>query len=102
MFLNLIDDIKFKILKDHFAFRELMELRLVSKEFERLIGNKIFWTVINLTDVGTAPICDLEKQFLHDNNSYIYRLSSKSLMSPIFSIPTSLRKYMIHNKLLII
>ena len=103
MFLNICEDLQIKILTDHFSFRELMKLRMVSKTLKMIVdNNKKFWTIINLTDIGTAPLSQLEHQFAHDSYSYIYRLSSKAQMSSTFMIPSSLKHIMISNKLLII
>ena len=103
MLLNICEDLKIKILTDHFSFRELMMLRVVSKTLKMTIdNNNKFWTIINMTDISTAPIAQLEEQFLHDSYSYIYRLSSKAQMASEFMIPSSLKICMINNKLLII
>ena len=95
------EDVIIKIFNDNFDFKEVIYFRLINKHFCKVLENKEFWEIINLTDVGTVEKKQISDN-LQDNNSYIYFLSGKKREDCFFSIPTSLKKKMLYTKLLII
>jgi hypothetical protein len=96
------NDIILRIFNDFLSFKEIIYLRLLNKNICHVLESREIWEIINLTDINTVDKKQIIINFQKDNNFYLYLLSGKKRDDCCFSMPMSLKKKMIHTKLLII
>lgn len=98
---NISRNILIKIFNDYLHFKEIIGFRLLNKELNIILQDKLIWRVVNLTDIGTIDKKEIYMN-LENNNSYIYFLSGKKRDDCFVCIPNGLKKNFLNTKLLII
>lgn len=98
---NISKNIIVKIFNDYLHFKEIISFRLLNKELNIILQDKLIWQIINLTDVGTVDKKEIYMN-LEKDNSYIYFLSGKKRDDCFLCIPNGLKKNLLNTKLLII
>ena len=98
---NISRNIILKIFNEYLNFKEIIPFRLLNKELNIILEDKLIWQIINLTDIGTVDKKEIYLN-LENNNSYIYFLSDKKRSDCFICIPNGLKKKFLNTKLLII
>ena len=98
---NISRNIIIKIFNDYLHFKEIISFRLLNKELNIILQDKLIWGIINLTDVETVDKKEIYMN-LENDKSYIYFLSGKKRDDCFVCIPNGLKKFFLNTKLLII